>query len=238
MHTRNLLPFFTLAALVAGVTVVMGSRTRPEPTTQHAQSVTSAERLASRFAALALRASTEETPVVVTLPQKFRRDDPRSASDLKRPERVSVGGDLQRELKRVGCYDGELNGLWNTAAQQGMEEFLREANAKLPSKKPDEVLLALVRGHSGKVCGAPCRIGEDRTKGGRCAPKLVTSSVATTAYRATAPSLTDERMALAGPKEALPDPVGVTGRPKPYVPEASQHTRKSWVADLWKRQAF
>src|SRR5215468_10206272 len=61
-----------------------------------------------------------------------------------------IGRELQKELKRVGCYGGELNGVWTTSTRQAMAAFTDRVNAKLPTNKPDSILLALVRGYSSK----------------------------------------------------------------------------------------
>ena len=39
-------------------------------------------------------------------------------------DRVELVRDLQRELSRVGCYNGSLDGQWNGATRQSMGDFL------------------------------------------------------------------------------------------------------------------
>jgi hypothetical protein len=59
---------------------------------------------------------------------------------------------LQRELKRVGCYNGEVSGVWGPPSRLAMKSFLDRVNAALPVDRPDPVLLSLVQGHSERVC--------------------------------------------------------------------------------------
>ena len=72
----------------------------------------------------------------------------------------AIARELQKELKRVGCYAGQLNGGWTRSTREAMKAFADRVNAKLPMVKPDGILLALVQGHSDKVCGVPCPFGQ------------------------------------------------------------------------------
>ena len=67
-------------------------------------------------------------------------------------KRVALARDLQKELKRVGCYDGEINGWWNAASKHAMSVFTERVNASLPVEEPDYILLALVQSHNGTGC--------------------------------------------------------------------------------------
>lgn len=60
---------------------------------------------------------------------------------------------LQRELRRVGCYHGRVDGDWGPASRFAMAAFTKAVNAALPTDRPDVVLLTLVRRHSGTACG-------------------------------------------------------------------------------------
>jgi hypothetical protein len=67
--------------------------------------------------------------------------------------RLALTRDLQRELKRVGCYDGEIDGHWGTGSRVAMKTFTERVNATLPVDEPDNILLALVQGQKDKACG-------------------------------------------------------------------------------------
>ena len=47
--------------------------------------------------------------------------------------------DLQRELKRVGCYDGEISGTWSPGSKKAMGAFTERVNATLPLEEPDYI---------------------------------------------------------------------------------------------------
>ncbi len=66
--------------------------------------------------------------------------------------RHSLVRDIQRELKRVGCYSGDATGEWNMASKRAMQAFLERANSTLPTGDPDLIQLTLVRGYSGAAC--------------------------------------------------------------------------------------
>jgi hypothetical protein len=149
-------------------------------------------------------------------------------------DRVSLARDLQRELRRVGCYDGEVNGVWTTSTRRAMKSFTDRVNATLPLEEPDHVLLALVRNYPDNTCEKPCPAGQGLSDAGRCVPIAMLARGATTkgstqlsagtAPRGMAPEpppaivigrststtepLPDGRMALAGPttdgRPALP----------------------------------
>ena len=85
--------------------------------------------------------------------------------------RDAIERQLQKELRRVGCYSGELNGVWTTSTRRAMQAFTDRVNAVLPIDQPDGILLALVQGHPGKVCGAPCPVGQGLSRDIAVRPK-------------------------------------------------------------------
>jgi hypothetical protein len=88
-------------------------------------------------------------------------------------DHTSLVGELQRELRRVGCYDGALNESWTLATRTAMKTFTNRINAILPIDKPDQILLTLVQGYRDRVCGVACPPGEGLAKDGRCLPNVV-----------------------------------------------------------------
>ena len=141
---------------------------------------------------------------------------------------VSLTRELQRELRRVGCYDGEINGSWTPASRRAMKVFTDRVNASLPMDRPDYILLRLVQSSPERVCGAGCPSGQSISGKGHCLPDAVLAqaakrgqpplpvksgsanaerSVATTSGWSTTttvatrelPAVPEGRMALAGP---------------------------------------
>ena len=117
--------------------------------------------------------------------------------------------DLQRELKRVGCYEGEIHGVRTKSTRDAMDRFTELANAKLPTHEPDIVLLSLVRGYAGNT-------GCDRS--------VITAAAPNAAPPPRAPPL-DGYMALAGPPAEAPAPSAAPTPPQsPHVGAGQANT--------------
>jgi hypothetical protein len=93
-------------------------------------------------------------------------------------DRASLARALQRELQRVGCYDGEISGNWSTSTRMAMKAFTDRVNASLPVDAPDYILLSLVQRHEGKACGTGCPTGQLLSDEGRCVPSAVLAKAA------------------------------------------------------------
>ena len=210
-------------------------------------------RTAFRTGSLSATEPTSATEVatvpVVRAPNFARKTTPMPQ------DQGSLAQQLQRELARVGCYDGQINGAWTTSTRQAMKAFLERVNATLPISQPDGVLLALVQGQRVKTCGTPCPSGQDLTEDGRCVPTaillreaqkhhakkaiLATSGWSATTVASKLPSAPFEgQMALAGPKADSPADL-VKPEPVQSARERSPTARPSgrdWRSELWKRQ--
>ncbi len=111
-------------------------------------------------------------------------------------DRAALARALQRELKRVGCYQGEITGVWTTSSRMAMKTFNERVNATLPVDNPDPVLLSLVQGRRERACSAACPAGQTPVEGGTCVPG------ATTAKAGKTPS--EAKSEAERPAEALP----------------------------------
>jgi hypothetical protein len=169
--------------------------------------------------------ATASAPSVVTLAPHSPRLAVNSAPKVGAlaTDRTHLARELQKELRRVGCYDGEINGGWTTSTKRAMKTFMERVNASLPVEEPDLVLLSLVQGQADKTCGRPCPPGEAAIDGGRCVPAAMASSprkaahspgtsrdapqpaigLSTAAPTPSGPPL-EGRMGLAGPNEEAP----------------------------------
>jgi hypothetical protein len=111
-----------------------------------------------------------------------RRSPPGAAAKAIDPtDRAALAREIQRELRRVGCYSGEVNGVWTTSSRMAMKAFVERVNAALPIDNPDSVLLSLVQGHRDRACGV-CPPAQTAIAAGACVP----SAVLTTAVPADA----------------------------------------------------
>jgi hypothetical protein len=111
-------------------------------------------------------ARAERTPSRLPLPLSREPDGfPNNSASLTR--------DLQRELRRVGCYDGTINGGWTKSTRRAMKTFTERVNASLPLEEPDQVLLALVKNYPDGTCDRPCPQGQGMGETGRCLPNAL-----------------------------------------------------------------
>jgi hypothetical protein len=112
--------------------------------------------------------------------------------------------DIQYELRRVGCYDGEVHGSWSPNTRKAMKAFTDRVNASLPVETPDYILLTLVQSHKGMACGSTCPAGQAFSADGRCLPRAVLAQQSSARGR------------VAAGEEKLPGPpAGSNGEPLP-----------------------
>lgn len=115
--------------------------------------------------------------------------------------RADLARSIQRELKRVGCYGGDITGLWNPSTRRAMSAFMDRVNATLPVDQPDYILLTLVQGHKAAACGAPCPKGQVAADAGRCVPTAVMAqSITQSNDAARVPARDSRRDAASGVK--------------------------------------
>jgi len=76
---------------------------------------------------------------------------PVSQGDEARARRVLVMA-LQGELRRVRCYEGAVDGSWNTTSKAAMFWFLKRKNAKMPVNQPDHAQLNLLKSAAKDFC--------------------------------------------------------------------------------------
>ena len=137
----------------------------------------------------------------------------RETRSIRDDDRHELARALQRELQRVGCYNGSANGEWNLQSKQAIRVFLDRVNAALPINEPDQILLALVKGQVGAVCGKICPEGRGSAESGRCPPNVDVAAGSSDASSA-AGSATD-------PNEPAPNGIRTdTGAPSAPLPGA------------------
>ena len=150
----------------------------------------------------------QPTPTVISLsrPEASARDRIDYQQAIVVPDdAVSLVREVQRELRRVGCYDREINGIWTTSSRMATQMFTERINAKLPIDKPDAVLLSLLQSQTGVVCGKSCPSGQAIDAGGRCIPAALLSTTA----KSNSPEKADRLVtgSLSGPPSTPDGPV-------------------------------
>ena len=163
----------TLGLAVAAC--LMSSTTTQPPHLSHQQGQGSSPLLLDKSASAhsAEPPSSFIEPTVVIMTERPVKHPVVLGQPLVPRGRDAIERQLQKELKRVGCYSGELNGVWTTSTRRAMQAFTDRVNAVLPIDQPDGILLALLQGHPGKVCGAPCPVGQGLSRHIQCVPNAI-----------------------------------------------------------------
>ena len=100
----------------------------------------------------ALSAEAEKAKSQPTAPQI----DPRDVARL-----------LQLELKRVGCFDGAINGEFGSSSRTALGNFAKLASVSLPKENLSNDTLRIIRGIDKQICPLVCKPGE-QAEGDRC----------------------------------------------------------------------
>jgi uncharacterized caspase-like protein len=74
---------------------------------------------------------------------------------------------LQFELKRVGCYDGVVDGEFGDGSRNALRNFARLAAVNIKADDLSRDMLEVIRRYDKRVCPLTCRAGE-RADGERC----------------------------------------------------------------------
>ncbi|HEX4893865.1 MAG TPA: peptidoglycan-binding domain-containing protein [Hyphomicrobiaceae bacterium] len=139
---------------------------------------------------------------------------------------------IQHELKRVGCYAGSADGVWDDATRAAMLAFNDSVSVHVSVKGPERLLLTLLQGHDTRACtGAGTVVAGAAQKpapelGPATAARQTTSSATT---QATDTRVSSERsigtwrttVAVAPPGPFIPPPtqaVAAFASPAPLAP--------------------
>lgn len=133
-------------------------------------------------------------------------------------DRYELARNIQRELKRVGCYYGEIDGSWGVGSKRALTTFMDRVNASLPTSEPDYILLALIRAQPAAACSVPCPQGQTYANDGRCVPNAILAQarrngVSDTRASATTAAAANTRVAWMA--EVRPSAGGATNLPPP-----------------------
>lgn len=111
--------------------------------------------------------------------------------------RAQLVRDIQYELKRVGCYGGEVHGGWNSGTKHAMKLFTDRVNATLPLEEPDYVLLTLVQNEKPGTCGSGCPDGQLASENGRCLPRAIMAQQRSARAKGVTIATPDQERAIA-----------------------------------------
>jgi hypothetical protein len=158
--------------------------------------------------AAARKAHRAKSVRVSNLPPRVPASPPPSSRSGPPLDGPALAREIQRHLKRVGCYDGDIDGTWSPVVRRSMKAFTDRANATLPVDHPDVVLLALVQNYPDRACARSCPAGQAFAEDRGCVPAAIIANTAgqpaphlmpPTDMAAPPPPPPPGRMALAGP---------------------------------------
>ena len=174
----------------------------------------------------------EPAAEIVTLPKRALEPvvarapvaPPQAAVPLP-PDRDGLARELQRELQRVGCYDGDISGTWTPQSRRAMKAFTDAVNASLPVDQPDYILLRLLQGHRARACGATLAVAAGSAPPPEAAsPAIEKPLPAVVPLPVPAPRLRSEGNLAPNattsprPEPALERPVRQAAAPAPSIP--------------------
>jgi len=91
----------------------------------------------------------------------------RTSSAAPTVDRREFARALQLELKRVGCFDGTVDGEFGNATRAALRNFAKFAAISLPDQDASADAIQAVRGFDKRICPLVCPSGE-RAEGERC----------------------------------------------------------------------
>ena len=230
-----------LACVLAGAWAFMPALRRAEP--EHAQQVIGGTM--PPVVAAAEEPKPTETPeppnqslavppetTTILLSSRGTREEKGSPQSYREREPLRLVRDIQRELKRVGCYAQEIDGDWTAGTRKAMKDFRDRVSAALPVERPDPAQLVLLQSQPQMVCREACRVAGSADY--RCGQGSQVADEGTRAAATTAgplivwtksyvtPAIPEPDPVEAGPlAEAAPPP-----RPEP-APRPRRHTSRS-----------
>ncbi len=76
-----------------------------------------------------------------------------AASALPAGNMESLAARVQRQLRRVGCYNGPIDGEWGRGSSRALRNYNRWAGEELPTGQPSVQALQVLSAERGAVCG-------------------------------------------------------------------------------------
>ncbi len=75
-----------------------------------------------------------------------------------------LAASIQTELKRLGCYEGEVDNLWGNQTQRAIAKFNRMASADLKISEPTEKALTKVKKYAPAYCKSEPQKNDSRPR--------------------------------------------------------------------------
>jgi hypothetical protein len=123
--------------------------------------------------AAALKRFVEQFPASTRREAAEQRIAALAVETEKKLQRVAQAGRrelarlLQLELRRVGCFDGAINGKFDEPTRTSLDQFIKRSAVQLPTADLSPEAVKAVRRFDKRVCPLACQPGE-RAEGERC----------------------------------------------------------------------
>jgi hypothetical protein len=176
-------------------------------------------------------ASPPEPTTTILLSRMPRRDAIAPPPRFFDGDPVRLVQELQRELRRLGCYFQEINGEWTPATRRAMKDFTERVNAVLPLDAPEPLLLAFLRSEQKPICGDTCPQGQVLTKDNRCLPSALLGL--SPAKLAALMERTDTKKSVADGSAPPPAPSATPSVASAYRARPPRNNVGSWVFGLF-----
>ena len=164
-------------------------------------------------------APVDPAPEVKTAALNQTPANPAEAEDAS-PE---LSAKLQKELQRIGCYSGPLDGKWNDASDKALAKFAQVRGSRtrsLASLEPNQASLDAISAEKNRVCPLTCGPGTVERNGICVVQPSKTKPAAVAKPRKHAP----QREVEADDDEDDDD-----YRPmRPRVAQQPKHEKKNW----------
>jgi hypothetical protein len=86
------------------------------------------------------------------------------------PDAPDLARSLQVELKRVGCFEGAVDGVWGSITKGALAEFVRHSKLEVPSDVPTSIAVETLKSQRARICPLDC--GANRIeRNGACVAK-------------------------------------------------------------------
>lgn len=127
------------------------------------------------------------------LPDEQPKPQPPAEADVATPEedQKTYAADVQRQLQRLGCYRGAVDGQWGKKSEAALVRYAINSKQEIASTAPSVELLALLRTGRDDLCPAPAVVKPQSAP----APKPKTVSL-------PSPKASQKPTAAAAPKPA------------------------------------
>lgn len=84
---------------------------------------------------------------------------------------IALRTDTQRELARVGCFGGTVDGRWDARSSEALRIYARKKGIVLPSWDPTQDVLERLIIERGEICSAPACLVTEVSRNGQCVEK-------------------------------------------------------------------